>query len=191
MSRTTCRTMSGLAVDLANPSSSTIRLTDIAWQLGSINRYSGATRFDGLRVTINVASHSLLVHQILLPQSARLAALGLLHDAHEAYLGDITTPARETIGKHVVERIARALDGAIFRAMNLTPPTAAEEKLVRTADRMAFAMEWRKYMPGRCPIDVPPPRIVWEPLKPDAATDAFLKAWSKLMVLLPGLKGAA
>lgn len=59
-----------------------VRIEDIAHHLALINRFNGGTP-----KPISVAQHSVLVSR-LLPDEHALA--GLLHDASEAYLGDVT-----------------------------------------------------------------------------------------------------
>lgn len=80
------QTYSGLAFDPFMPSFADIRIEDIAHQLALTNRYGGATK-----VPYSVAQHSVLVAGFVPPES-RLAAL--LHDAAEAYLGDVPAPIR-------------------------------------------------------------------------------------------------
>jgi hypothetical protein len=76
----------GRAVDLLSPKPSSFSLAAIARGLAAEPRWRGQTRF-----TWSVASHSLLVEDLLPPGSApwdRLRAL--LHDAHEAVTGDMS-----------------------------------------------------------------------------------------------------
>lgn len=75
---------SGTAVDLIQPDPETIRLDDIAHHIARIHRYTGGTEW-------SVAAHSLCV-AMLVPAEFRLEAL--LHDAHEAYVGDVSSPMK-------------------------------------------------------------------------------------------------
>lgn len=78
---------SGTAVDLIQPDPETIRLDDIAHHLARIYRYTGGTEW-------SVAAHSLCV-AMLVPREFRLEAL--LHDAHEAYVGDVSSPMKSAM----------------------------------------------------------------------------------------------
>lgn len=71
--------------------SSPVDINDIAAQLAQINRFTGATSRH-----YSVAEHSLLCANLAgrygQPAGVQLACL--LHDAHEAYLGDMATPIK-------------------------------------------------------------------------------------------------
>lgn len=71
--------------------SSPVDINDIAHQLSQINRFTGATSRP-----YTVAEHSILCAQLAdrygLPKPIQRACL--LHDAHEAYLGDMATPIK-------------------------------------------------------------------------------------------------
>lgn len=77
------RTWSGVMVNLSCPRAEDLRLTDIAHHLARVCRYNGAV--DGF---YSVASHSVYVARNVAPEYAPAA---LLHDATEAYLGDMTS----------------------------------------------------------------------------------------------------
>jgi hypothetical protein len=80
-------TWSGKMLDLANPRPEDICLEDIASGLANTIRYRGA-----LGVPLTVAQHSVLLSYWtgFTDEQRRFA---LLHDAAEAYLGDIPAPA--------------------------------------------------------------------------------------------------
>ena len=71
-----------------------VRIEDIAHQLAIINRYHGAT----IR-PYSVAEHSLLCSEIAqrigLSLVAQMAAL--LHDGHEPYTNDLSSPAKAAL----------------------------------------------------------------------------------------------
>lgn len=75
-------TVTGRLVDLRNPDADEIDISDIAHALASICRFTGQTG-----EFYSVAEHSVLVSREV-PEELALAAL--LHDAHEAYIGDIS-----------------------------------------------------------------------------------------------------
>ena len=88
-------TSSGLRFDLVSPRAEQVRLADIARHLSRINRFNGGTG----PLPWSVAAHSLLVADVVertiggrCDPQLKLAAL--LHDAHEAYIGDLITPVK-------------------------------------------------------------------------------------------------
>ena len=140
MAVTWTETQSGYAIDFLEPKASCIRLYDIAYHLAGINRYTGATR-------MSVAQHSVdLVHMVTrfgggLP-TQRYA---LLHDAHEAYMGDISAPLKEAIRRLVPDRdplkeIADRLDSAIFEHFDIVV-SEYDKQLLKRADKVAMQAE--------------------------------------------------
>ena len=141
-------TQSGRRVSLVDPQSDTIDLRDIAIHLSRLNRFAGATA-----LAWNVAAHSLTVADWLSSHraNARLQLLGLLHDAHEAYTGDIIGPLQAAFSEETrfqLAMIKKRLDTAIRRALGLAEPEPRERDLIAEADAAAFATEWRDFMPG-------------------------------------------
>lgn len=80
---------SGRKVPLLNPRPEDIDLGDIAHALARINRFGGHTD-----VPLSVAQHSVLVSRLAARDGAIAAKWGLLHDACEAYLGDMSSPLK-------------------------------------------------------------------------------------------------
>ena len=81
-----CQTHSGVAWNILNPDPEAVRIEDIAHALSNQCRYNGHTS-----EFYSVAEHSVRVSSCL-PPKHQLA--GLLHDAAEAYLGDIVRPLK-------------------------------------------------------------------------------------------------
>lgn len=87
-------TFTGKHLDLENITPDQIDIKDITHALGNICRFSGQTKW-----FYSVLQHSVLLEKIyneLIPNASpknRLACL--LHDATEAYLGDITRPVQD------------------------------------------------------------------------------------------------
>lgn len=138
------QTRSGRAVDLQNPTPQMIDFGDVAWALARIARFIGHTGPDDGAEPYSVAQHSVLGAEVLLAETGdrALAAAFLLHDAHEAYLGDMSTPAKmayaETghrlggysgywIVNDALGRPRRLLDEAIYAAAGVTLPGAADD----------------------------------------------------------------
>jgi len=90
------QTASGKAFDLLKPDPAMVDLeNDIAGPLARLARFSGHIASG----PYSVAQHSVEGADALLRETGdeRLAALFLLHDAHEAYLGDLTTPVQAAL----------------------------------------------------------------------------------------------
>ncbi|MDO5648724.1 hypothetical protein [Paracoccus sp. (in: a-proteobacteria)] len=81
-----CMTTYGL-IDLTRLTARDVEAPVIADSLSKINRFNGRTPQPW-----SVAVHSVIVSRLVNP---RAAAWGLLHDAHEVFLGDLTTPAQD------------------------------------------------------------------------------------------------
>lgn len=111
----------------------------IAEALAKTNRFSGRTPLPW-----PVTSHSVLVEAMV---SAEHGPWAILHDAHEVFIGDITTPAIELIalgapGGAVEDAIAAAkgrVDRAIGRAWQVPPRSLSFA--IRRADRLALLAE--------------------------------------------------
>lgn len=109
---TVIATMSGALVDLAAPVAETIDIRDIAHALAMTCRFNGHTsRF------YSVAEHSVLVAQAALVAGASpdVQMMALLHDATEAYLGDIVRPAKPLLGEDWHEAEVRLSETLIAR----------------------------------------------------------------------------
>lgn len=121
--------------DLRNPRAQDVDPHEIAHSLGNLCRFTGHTF-----THYSVAQHCLLVAD-LVPAEHRLA--GLLHDAHEAYIGDISTPFKELLpGFREVEAPIWAAVADYFGIDRQLPPE------VKHADRVALATEKRDLLPG-------------------------------------------
>jgi 5'-deoxynucleotidase YfbR-like HD superfamily hydrolase len=144
MSQDWILTISGQEFDLAAPRPRSITLPDIAHSLSLINRFTGHTCRP-----YSVAEHSLLVCEIA-EREMRLDVHGrlyaLMHDAHEAYVGDASTIAKRVIGTgwHELERRA---SGAVHSAFALRTARTVHRDAVRRADLMALATERAQLLP--------------------------------------------
>jgi hypothetical protein len=133
-------TVNGGQVPLLNPTPEHIHVMDIAEGLSKQCRYNGqVTSF------YSVAQHSCVVMK-LLPDEIK--PYGLLHDAHEAYIGDMVSPMKKAINEmgslRAITRITRNLDEAIYRAFGLKFPIPSDVKeLIIHADMTALATEKR------------------------------------------------
>jgi hypothetical protein len=83
-------------VAMLNPAERPVRIDDIAHHLSQINRFTGACKRP-----YSVAEHSLFVSEIAqrngCGMGVQLAAP--LHDAHEAYTSDLSSPAKNAVNQ--------------------------------------------------------------------------------------------
>lgn len=120
-------TFTGLQVDLSAPTPEMICIEDIAHHLSMLCRWAGATKS-----FFSVAQHSVLVSKIC---PWELQKWALLHDAAEAYIGDLTRPLKVLLRQMdpdspgSFDMIETGLMRAIAEKFNLgwpEPPTLAE-----------------------------------------------------------------
>lgn len=194
--------LSGRAVDLIEPRSDQIDWSDIAEQLAKLARFSGATPAG----PYSVAQHCVAGADLLLARTgnARLALAFLLHDAHEAYIGDVTSPVKRALvhlggalygagGAAAVEaalaEIASRLDRVIYPAAGLDWPLQPEAaRSVKAMDLAMLAAERRDLLrpshrpwDGASAINPPPMRGRLRPLPWPIAAEAWLerlRRWS-------------
>lgn len=89
LNKYTYRTFTGRMLDLSGPRPGDICLEDIAHHLARVCRFGGA-----VHEFYSVASHSCMVADIVasrFPDDLRRQRAALLHDATEAYLGDMVS----------------------------------------------------------------------------------------------------
>jgi hypothetical protein len=135
MNATTMQTFTGKLIDLANFTAEDVRLPDISHALSIINRFTGHAR-----VPYSVAQHSVMVSKIV-PHAD--AMWGLLHDASEAYLGDVARPLKAMLPDYV--DLERHVQQTIAAAFHLPWPMPAS---VKAADNRALMAEKRELVPG-------------------------------------------
>ena len=122
-------TVTGNRINLRDPLPNSISITDITHALSHIPRFGAHTwQF------YSVAQHSLLVAS-LAPEAIKLEAL--LHDASEAYLGDVIKPLKILIGREY-QVLEDTFMLAIIRRFNLNPEYL---DLVKPYDLAALEIE--------------------------------------------------
>ena len=136
---------SGKAFDLLGQDERQVDIRDIANHLAKQCRFAGGTRRD---VFYTVAQHSVHVSRVLKKHGPLVQMLGLMHDAHEAYIGDQITPVKEAfLGFDLYNAradIEDTLQRQIHRAFRLPEkPSAKFQALVHEADAAVFATEVR------------------------------------------------
>lgn len=123
-------TYSGQAMEVYAPRPEQIFLKDIAHHLAHICRFGGA-----VATFYSVADHSVYVSK-LVPQ--HLAKKALLHDAAEAYLGDVIKPLKNCLEEY--ERIEAIWEACIAKRFGLD---SLKDPLIKRADIMAVQAERR------------------------------------------------
>lgn len=161
-------TYSGAVLDLRAPDPAKIELVDIAWALSHLNRFNGHTRR-----AYSVAQHAVLVAD-LCPVHDRWA--GLMHDAPEAFLGDVASPLKRLLPEY------RKLEAIWWLAIARRFELPLElPRTVKDADAWALHCEARALMPESIRPELgEPPRgfyVAVEPFDhPRMAYSAFLMA---------------
>ena len=166
-------TVSGRIVWPIDPDPASIALDDVAHALAHLCRYNGH-----VRKFYSVAEHSVLVSRAV---PAADALWGLLHDAAEAYFGDLIRPVKPFIPEFAAREAVMLR--AVARAFGLAgdaPPAS-----VHDADRRIIADEMAALLPP-FPPHVPSPPAV-EPLgvmiagwAPAAAKLRFLERFAEI-----------
>ncbi len=84
-----------------DPRPEDVNFDDIASSLAKLCRYTGHTGSDRYQEEFySVAQHSVYVSNVV---SGKVALCALLHDATEAYIGDISKPLKLVIGSKIAE----------------------------------------------------------------------------------------
>lgn len=150
---TTIQTYSGHLVDVMAPDPAMITIEDIAHHLSLTCRFGGA-----IRDFYSVAEHSVHVSYLCDPEDA---LAGLLHDAAEAYVGDIPTPLR-SLSPGLNEAEGKILDVIARKWLGRESWTKPES--VKRADTRMLSTEARALLHGgpKWSIERPPvDRLLW------------------------------
>lgn len=156
-------THTGRQFDLANINANNICLEDIAHHLTNINRYGGAMK---LGVKYSVAQHSILLceyarDELNMPELAREL---LMHDATEAYLGDVVKGLKNLLPEY--ERLEAKLS-KIIKSKYGVPTSKCRTDWANILDRRILLNESKRFTPkhyelfevtleGYAPLNVKP-----------------------------------
>lgn len=125
----------GQFFDLLDPSTSEYSIDVIAIALGNLCRYTGhVTKF------YSVAEHCVLVSQIVPP---KFALEGLLHDASEAFVGDVSSPLKKLLPEYQV--IENKIQEDIAKRFGLVYPFPDE---IHKADKQLYWSERKTIAPA-------------------------------------------
>jgi len=164
---------SGNYFDLCDPDNSPINIYDISHALSNLCRFTGHCH-----QFYSVAQHSVAVSRIVPPEDAMA---GLLHDAVEAVIGDVSKPLKTLLPDY--RAIEDRIEASILHRFGV--PTPLPES-VKHADMVLLRTEQRDLMgagehvwvftSGYKPLDQ---KI--KPLGPDEAFWEFRKRFHELL----------
>lgn len=161
----------GTYFDFLAPDASEFTIEDIAHGLSNVCRFAGQCRH-----YYSVAHHSVLVSQLV---PAEDAFAGLMHDAAEALIGDVSKPLKDLLPDY--RRIEKAVEAAVFARFGAPlaiPASVKQADLVMLATEQHLLMpdrEGRSYAGGHAPLDIRIPE-----LSPADAKALFLRRYEEL-----------
>lgn len=166
------QTFTGRPWDLLEPKATDVVLDDLVQALAQLVRFTGHCI-----EPYTVAEHSVRVARIVMashPNRPQMHLAALLHDGHEAYLGDWSHPLKMTLRElgidGVRKRLEEAHDHAIAEWAGLPSGSTFKMEPIKHADLVMLATERRDLM-GPCPRE-------WGPL-PEPLTET-IKPWPHL-----------
>lgn len=121
-------THSNIPFDIMDLEHSAVCIEDIAHALGNLCRYQGHSKF-----FYSVAEHSITVSKIL-PDHLKLA--GLLHDASEAYIGDMIRPHKQMFPDY--QALEKRIEAKIFEAFGINLGPLDWDSIKRADDIVLF-----------------------------------------------------
>lgn len=130
---------SGAYFDFQNPRVNDVHIRDIAFSLGNICRYNGHCRF------YSVAEHSVLCYREAVRRRNDIVfhLATLMHDAAEAYTGDIAKPLKNLLPDFM--EMEAKIEGVIRRRYGITDTYHREVKQI---DSDILTIEKMTLFPG-------------------------------------------
>lgn len=165
------QTFTGIQFWPLDPDANEIEIEDISHALSNLCRYNG--HCNGF---YSVAQHSVLVSEII---PSTYAMEGLLHDAAEAYIGDVIRPLKRYLP--AFKRAEKFLEFAIRAKFGLIDRSIP---LIKQADNIALATEKRDVM-GKAPVKwdlggAKPRKEIIVPWDPRTADEKFIDRFEEL-----------
>ncbi|MDO8908887.1 MAG: HD family hydrolase [Pseudohongiella sp.] len=169
-------TSSGSSIDLISPQPHQVKIWDIAHALSLICRFGGHCRWH-----YSVAQHSVLV-SYLVPVELSLEAL--LHDAAEAYLGDVVRPLKvngDMQGYRAAETLMESVITENFGLGDINHP------LIKLADMQILAAERAVLLTDKsslwqCLEGISPAPLKIEKLTPEQAREMFMARLQEILM---------
>lgn len=171
-SHPTILTAGGSYFNFQEPENSRIVIEDIAHALANVCRFTGHCR-----EFYSVAQHSLWVSTVCAPQDA---LHGLLHDAAEAYIGDVSSPLKALLPDY--KGIEKRVEAAVLAKFGLP---AGMPHSVKHADLVLLATEQRDFLPEHDDEwivlrGVEPLQVRLQGMSPEYAERAFMRRFQLL-----------
>jgi hypothetical protein len=174
MSTNYIMTRGGQRFDFRNPHAFNYQIEDIAHSLSQICRFTGHTTRH-----YSVAQHSVMVSHLVPPEDAMC---GLLHDAAEAFLGDVASPLKALLPDY--RSLEADVEGAVMVAFGLgaMPASVKHADLIALSSEAAVLMapEWDRFgLPE--PLRDVRTRLLISPQTPLEARAAFMARYRELL----------
>jgi len=172
------QTVSGRRVNPFDPAPDEIDIADIARALGNLCRFGGHSR-----VFYSVAQHSVIVSELVEERGGDVEDVfaALMHDAAEAYLGDMPHPIkhRSELGaafKAAEEHLEQAIRARFGIKDGVPEIKQADRALLATERRVFSAEQWHwPELDGVEPLEIE--LSAWAP---DEASAAFERRYAEL-----------
>lgn len=168
----TILTYTGRHFDLSAPEQSPIHISDIAHAMANLCRFTGHCK-----QFYSVAQHSVHVSHLV---TAEHALAALLHDAAEAYLGDVASPLKALLPDY--RTLEARVEAAVLARFGLSLPL---HPIIKLADMVALATEQRDLMERQvhqweCLKGIQPDPMTIRPMPPTMAEALFLRRYCEL-----------
>jgi len=133
-------TRSGYMFDILNPDPNMVDIEEIAHCLAYECRYNGHIPGDNF---LSVAEHSVAVCERIQRDvesgSVNVALIALLHDAHEAYTGDIVAPLKRLLPE--IRDIEASIQAAVHTKYGVDEVSEKTARIVKRADEQVGDLE--------------------------------------------------
>lgn len=131
------QTYTGKKFDLLNPSPLSVDIEDLAHALAHQCRFAGHCRRP-----YSVAEHSYWMATCCVLDS-EMVVHALLHDAAEAYTGDIIAPLKRIMDDESLRDIDAKITRCVYEHLAIAPPTIMQHEALKRLDLRMLATEKR------------------------------------------------
>ena len=190
-------TFSGIQFWSLDPKREDVKIEDIAHSLCHLCRFAGHSK-----TFYSVGRHSencrrvaeRLTRDLSLSDSYRLQLLALIHDAAEAYIGDLPRPIKQFIPQF--KEIEQSVEAIVYEALGIEPPTEDEARFVKNIDNYMLCIEgriltrnmhnWTDLIIEDCPLQLEEEDHNYEYFTPHYTDSEFVATFNRLMEHLKG-----